>query len=184
MRRAASRGARGAYAACVALAAACGPSIQVDTDFSQQAAFPEFRTYVHADVPAQAAAQNSLDPLLTEKVRMAIDERLPGRGLQKAADSAQADLVVYAWSSSKERIEIDTWGYSYAGYRWGATYAPNTTVTNYREGTLVIDFVDPRRKQLVWRGTATGTIEDRKEAVRLIPQVVSDILERYPPRKT
>jgi hypothetical protein len=182
----ATRGARAARAAraaaVVLLAAACGPSIHVDTDFSRQANFGGFRTYAFAEVPASAAAQNALDPLLTEKVRAALDHYLPGKGLQKAADSSQADLIVYTWGSSKQMIQIDSWGYTYGGYRYGGVYAPNTTVQNYSEGTLVVDFIDPRTKQLVWRGTASGTADDRKEATRLLEQAVSEMLRQYPPK--
>jgi hypothetical protein len=173
---------RGACAAGVLLAAACGPSIHVDTDYSRQADFGGYHTYAFADVPAAAAPQNALDPLMTEKVRAALDHFLPGKGLQKVADSSQADLVVYTWGSSQQKIQIDSWGYTYAGWRYGGVYAPNTTVQNYSEGTLVVDFIDPRKKQLVWRGTATGTADDRKEASRLLQQAVSDMLRKYPPK--
>ncbi len=177
-----SRGARAAWAVGVVLAAACGPSIHVETDYSRQASFPEFRTYAFADVPREAAPQNGLDQLLTERVRAELDARLPAKGLQKAADASQADLVVYTWSSSKQKIEVNSWGYTYGGYRYGGMYAPNTTVDSYNEGTLFVDMIDPRKKQLVWRGTATGTVESRKEANKLIPQAVDNMLRQFPPK--
>lgn len=178
----ASRGARAAWTAGVVLAAACGPSIHVETDYSRQATFPEFRTYAFADVPAAAAPQNGLDPLLTERVRAELDARLPGKGLQKAADASQADLIVYTWSKGKQRIEVNSWGYTYGGWRYGGVYAPNTTVDTYNEGTLVVDMIDQKKKQLVWRGTATATVDDRKEANKLIPKAVDDMMRQFPPK--
>ncbi len=163
--------------------AACAPSLKVESDFSQSSNFTQYRTYAFADIPSQAASKNSLDPLLTERVRASLDASLPARGLQKASNPAEADLLVYAWGSSKERMDVQDWGTGYTdgGYRWGGTYASNTSVTYYNQGTLVVDMIDPKKKQLVWRGTASGTVQDRTEAQQKIPEAVTEIAKKYPP---
>jgi hypothetical protein len=164
------------------VASGCSSGIKVETDFSPASKFTEYRTYAFADVPAAAAEQNTLDAIATEHVRMALDSTLPGRGLQKASNPDEADLLVYTWGSKKERMDVTDWGYSYGGYRWAGTYASNTSVTYYNEGTLVVDMIDPKKKQLVWRGTATATVNDRKDAQRKIPQAVVEMTKQYPPK--
>ena len=62
----------------------------------------------------------------------------------------------------------------------------STYVTQYDEGTLVIDFVDMAKQELVWRGVGTGaldetpTVEQRTENIN---NAVTKILEQFPPTK-
>ena len=60
----------------------------------------------------------------------------------------------------------------------------------YEEGTLLIDFVDARTKQLIWRGWAVGVIEnvgiiasDPEKAEKKISSAVRKILEHFPPQE-
>jgi hypothetical protein len=63
------------------------------------------------------------------------------------------------------------------GMGWGGTQV--STIT---EGTLYIDFVDTRTKEMVWQGNGIGILsknpEKREENIKLF---VSSILEKYPP---
>jgi hypothetical protein len=58
-------------------------------------------------------------------------------------------------------------GGGYYGYRGGMystypMYRDETTVSQYKEGTLNIDIVDTARKQLVWEAVVTDTITQKK----------------------
>ena len=49
------------------------------------------------------------------------------------------------------------WGY---GARWGGGMTTSTATTStINIGTLVLDMYDPAAKQLVWRGTASKTLD-------------------------
>ena len=54
-----------------------------------------------------------------------------------------------------------------------------------REGTLVLDFIEPQSKSLIWRGTATSTINRNatpQDQQALIDKAVSQMLSHFPPR--
>ena len=38
-----------------------------------------------------------------------------------------------------------------------------TTEQDYKEGTLVVDLYDAKTKQLIWRGSAQGTLSNKAE---------------------
>ena len=55
-------------------------------------------------------------------------------------------------------------------------------VSAYREGTLVVDIWDTKKKELVWRGVATETLSsDPAKNQKLAQEVVEEMFKRYPP---
>ena len=88
------------------------------------------------------------------------------------------------------------YGYGYGGIGWGGLgwngwYRPNyyaygapfayggTSVEreHYKEGTLIVDLVDRRSKQVVWRGFGVGEVhKDRNKDIEDLPKVVGGIL--------
>lgn len=84
-------------------------------------------------------------------------------------------------------------GFGYGGFGWGGWYRPyyyaygapfsyaGTAVTkeHYKEGTLIIDLIDRRSKQLVWRGFGVGeTHRDKQKDIDDLPKVVAGILDQ------
>ena len=58
-----------------------------------------------------------------------------------------------------------------------------STISSTPEGTLILDFIDAKTKELVWQGQGTGYLTNntnKKEAV--IKEFVNRILEQYPPQ--
>ena len=73
----------------------------------------------------------------------------------------------------------------YYGYRrgyYGGWGGYDTHVQQYVEGTLNIDIVDARRKQLVWEGVAVGRVTDKQREQRqaAINAAVAEIFSKYP----
>jgi hypothetical protein len=71
-------------------------------------------------------------------------------------------------------------GRGYYGYRGGMygtwpMYQDQTTVSQYKEGTLNIDIVDAARKQLVWEAVVTDTITTKKRDN--LPKTVDDYMK-------
>jgi hypothetical protein len=55
-----------------------------------------------------------------------------------------------------------------------------TDVTQYHEGTLVLDFVDARTKKLVFRGVGTAVVGDSEANAEKIREAVKKIVADYP----
>jgi hypothetical protein len=77
----------------------------------------------------------------------------------------------------------------YYGYRsgfyggWGGYY---TNVDQYTEGTLNIDLVDAKHRQLVWEGVAVGRVTEKHRENReaAINTAVAEIFKKFPFRST
>lgn len=75
----------------------------------------------------------------------------------------------------------------YAGYRWGGWDRWGPTTVNVYEiptGTLIVDLLDGRSNELVWRGIATKTLSENPQKVaKLINKVVTKMFKKFPPKQ-
>ena len=82
----------------------------------------------------------------------------------------------------KQEVEIDTGG-AYGAYGWrggGAAYGGVRTY-NYKEGTLIVDLVEPKKKELMWRATTVGNMRIRQDNIALADKAITEAFEHYPP---
>lgn len=164
-------------------------SVKVKHDFDPQYDFNSYKIYKWGkmQVKEDVLATNSL---VANRVVEAVDQVLKEKGYVLATDeTTQADFAVVIHAGLKEKTQIDTYNYGsrgrYGWYDpWWGPYGGTTTVSQYEEGTLVIDIVDIKNKELSWRGMGTKTVQDYKspeKAGQKIMEVVTKILAGFPP---
>ncbi len=67
---------------------------------------------------------------------------------------------------------------------YGSSYYGPAIVRQYVQGTLVLDIVDGRTNELIWRGWATDRLDDDpkpKQVRHYVTAAVQKILEEFPP---
>jgi hypothetical protein len=64
----------------------------------------------------------------------------------------------------------------------GVPYQLNNNVyeTEFKEGTLIIDFIDRESGNLIWRGWSTNTLNDPNSFEKNLPNEISQIFAKYP----
>jgi hypothetical protein len=150
-------------------------SVAVKSDFDANANFAQYKTFDF--MPHRTAAPGG-NPLNNKRVEAAIEQELVAKGLQKQA-AGRPDLLVAYHTNVKDKIDVDTYGYRYGRYgRRVGTYA---TVQKYQQGTVVVDLVDAKERELVWRGWAKGEASDSVSKEK-IDDTVAKILAKYPPQ--
>jgi hypothetical protein len=121
------------------------------------------------------------DPLSRRRVERALVEGLNAEGYRHDPDDP--DFYVAIHLGSEERIDVVNWGYGYG--RGAGRYGPrDVSVYTYQEGTLIIDMVDARSDELVWRGTARRVFTSAptaEEKTRIVNQAVQKLLAGFPP---
>ncbi|HEY3353946.1 MAG TPA: DUF4136 domain-containing protein [Polyangia bacterium] len=107
-----------------------------------------------------------------QEIKAAIRRSLAAKGIVEAAGGNPDFLVTYHIVLQEEE---DT--------EWGFAYPPGAGPETYIdiEGTLVVDFIDPRQDRVIWRGTASQVVNtpDRVHRMKL-DDAVSKMLTRYP----
>lgn len=167
----------------ISLSLGCS-SISVSTDFDDKIDFSKFSTYSwmpSPQTPSQAIQKELASNTLVEgRVKRAVDAQLPAKGLRKTTEDP--DILVAFHTGVEDKVDVQSWGY---GYGWGWRYGGGgITTINYQEGTLILDFIDPATKQLMWRGVAKKVISEKttpEKSEKEISEAVQKILEKYPP---
>ena len=100
-----------------------------------------------------------IDQLNATRLGDAIKANLNAKGYT-LSENADFSISLFFTKDTKTSIQ-STGGYGYGygyGYRGYGGMGGSTYVTQYDEGTLVIDFVDMAKQELVWRGVGTGAL--------------------------
>ncbi|MCW8803345.1 MAG: DUF4136 domain-containing protein, partial [Ignavibacteriaceae bacterium] len=132
--------------------------------------------------PNDALAQ---DQLIYRRVQAAVDKELSAKGIE-LVESDEFDFVILAHAGVKERTQIyETGGFDGGWYDpyWGP-YGGSTHVSNYEEGSLVIDIVHWEKKELAWRGIGSSIlndIDDPEKVTEYINTWVGKIMAKFPP---
>ncbi|GAK26142.1 DUF4136 domain-containing protein [Serratia liquefaciens] len=161
-------------ASSLALLSGCANQPQVTSDYDHGANFSQYHTYGFAP---EVAGQ--YQTLTGKYIHSAIAQQMEQRGYTL---SASPDLLVYSSAMKQNKVQVNdapvpVGRRGYAG--WGGY---NQTVWSYTEGTLTVDLVDSKKKQLVWRGTASDTLNsDAQPASQAqIQQAVTALFAAYP----
>lgn len=174
-----------------ALGAVCALSacstVTVSTDYDRSASFGSYKTYTLAP-PAQG---QMMSPTSEEALRSSLRSELAARGIVEATQG-KGDLAIVRHVFADDVIAIQqytNWGYGYGGgwpYRYG-TYgvwsgAPTTytDVSQYTEGTLVLDAVDTRTNKLVFRGEGRAVLDGPDSNAGKIREAVKKMVAAVP----
>jgi|SRR4051812_31344907 hypothetical protein len=167
-----------ALAGCLlASCAAVGPSVSVKTDYNHKISFAGYHTYT-LDL-GESGLRSTGQAALAE----ALKTNLAGKGINESP-RGQADLVVVPVVFTKEKLHSmptggSTYVLSHPGYRGGDWYI-NNDVTQYTEGTLVIDFLDRKKHLIVFRGIGQGAVTTSERNAIAIRNVVQKIVADLP----
>lgn len=172
------------------LAMSCAPSVSVKYDYDKETDFASLKTFDWLPVPTTAVgsvkAAVERNSLLDKRVKTAVNEQLVAKGLTQNAGNP--DVLVTYHVGVDDKINVTDWGYGYAGYGRYYGMGPSTVdVYQYKEGTLLIDIIDAKSKQLIWRGAGTGTVDPEAPAEKReqrLNNAIARIMANFPPSKS
>lgn len=173
----------------------CAP-LQVSVDYDPAADLSALRTYDWAAIAQEKAGDPLIDTdtLLRQRVVTAVDGELARRGFLRTPRKP-GFLVTFFFTRDRKESAV---GYPYYpffggpyyyGY-WGGWYYPGyygygMYPREYDEALLVIDFIDPASRKLLWRGMVRDYLrfQETPETRDLrINKAVIAALEQFPPR--
>ena len=171
------------------VAASSAVAQDIRYDFDKNKDFSKYKTYKWVAIKGAELP----DELTQRAITSAIDAQLGAKGLTKT-DSDNAELYIgyqTALGQEKEFTSFNTgWGYGpgwgsgwygYGGMTSTMTYGSTSTVY---VGQLDLSMYDPAAKQLVWRGSATKTLDPKakpEKKQKNINKAVEKLLKKYPP---
>lgn len=150
----------------------------VDTNYLPGTDFSSYHTYRWVQVGDEAAP---VDQILDQQIKQAVDKQLQSKGMTKK-DADPADLYVGYQVGVQHQQELNAYGTP--GWRFGGGMADVRTST-VNVGTLVLDVYDPAKKELVWRGSASETVNKSTSAEKKqehLDKAATKLLKDFPPK--
>ncbi len=157
-------------------------------NFAADEDFSKYKTYKWV----QTKGADQLNQLADQQLKTTVDAELTKKGLTKT-ENDNADLYIcyqVALGQEKQLTSYDTgwgygpgWGYGRYGGGGGVT---TTTSSTIHTGQIDLDMYDAAAKKLVWRGSASKTIDPKakpEKRQKNLQKGVAKLLKNYPPQK-
>ena len=183
-----------AAGALLLLAVTAGFGMSVKSDYEKTYDFSRLHTF------AFKTDRASNDPLSTNtieagRIQNALAEQLQANGFTQAAQNP--DFIVAFYARTKEKTQVQStgfgpglgrfgygrgfgWGYGIPGggrWRWG--YGPDIWTTNYTQGCVMADIIDPNTNELVWRGVVKDTVNGIGQSEKQSDQAAKDLVKNF-----
>ena len=172
----------------IALALSSCSRVRVHSMTDPTADFSTYQTFVFLPkggmkqkAPDGSRTRIIRDPLFHAQIQAAIEGHLAENGLRRIVEPSRADLLIGYSTAVKDQAEVMPAVYG-VGWRGRVHQVHPARVKWYKEGTLVIDLIDRRGENLVWRGLGVGDMRDMQPGDEL-QGAVREIMRRFVPEK-
>jgi len=152
---------------------------QVKTDYDHSANFGQYKTYSWEKVQTK-------DPLLVDRIKDAVNAALTAKGWTQV-DSG-GDVSVGAVEITQQQQTLNTFYDGFGGgRRWGGFGGfgdATTTTETYKVGSLVVDLLDAKTRNLIWRGSSSDTLSDNADKnTKNLDKGVQKMFAHFPPKE-
>jgi hypothetical protein len=153
-------------------------------DYDKTAPFAQFKTYSMKEGTPTGNA------LVDKRIAASIEQQLAAKGFSRNDTNPDVFVVYHVAFDEQKDISSYSSGPVYGGYGWGWGGGWGTTTTDVRVreivvGTLAIDMVDARKKEIAWRGLGTREIDTNAKPEKRdqnVTKAVEKIFRNYPPK--
>lgn len=151
----------------------------------------EFHTFHLLPTPRQRDGQirsGAYDPMVSNSItnralRATVKSTFESRGYVDV--EWMPDVVVAVYASARDKLDVAQWQYGYPSWPGWWRTGMSQYATVYKEGTVIVDVVDPQTLDLLWRGSATARLgDDPVENTKELQKVAVAIVEKFPRAKT
>jgi len=162
------------------MAAGCATTMTVSSHVERGLDFSRYRTFDWGPADELPTGDPRLDanPYFKDYLLGAVERELGHRGLEM---STSPDLRLHFHASVNSRLNVDHIDHE-RGYCYSAGCGAD--VSEYEAGTIVLDFVDARTNQVIWRGWAQDALRnllnDRETTARAVESAVTRMMTQFP----
>ena len=154
---------------------------QPEIDYKPDYDFAAIKTYGFA--PRQTMSGPSM---LTNAVEMAIEDEMDKNGIQ-LVPADKADVLVQFMVGSEDKRQVNTYqtqNYYRNCWRCGSQTSTEVRVTEYTEGAIIVDIIDPALNHSIWHAGIEGRVNKKKssaERKQNVKQLMTDMFAHFPP---
>jgi len=180
----------------VVLLTSCKIAPPTSSDYDANFDFTKLKTY--SWVEPKEEDKNKVSTLESRRQISAIEVALKQKGFEKnVTDGKTADFLLRTHTLTDKKQDTDafygSWGYYPYGYHGYSIhhsafgYGGGGYRREYEIGTLVLDVIDPDKKEVIWRGSVSrklGVYKNRtpEERTSITMKNATYLLENFPPK--
>jgi hypothetical protein len=152
--------------------------MEITTDYNKEWDFSTYQTYDWVAAKSPTLRDPLIETnLLDTRVKRAVEGELSLKGYRQTTEDP--DFLISYHVGQQSQVDVSTCGYHYptTPHCWGReidTYA-------YSKGTLVLDFIDAGKEELVWRASGSSAIHDPEEGEEIMRDAIKKMLKAFPP---
>lgn len=149
----------------------CSTGNYITSDYEREADLYSYKSY---DILAHNECyQDEVNPINKQRITRAINKEMGNMGYIK---EEEPDLLVSWYVVVKDVKEVDLYLDYYGWWR----YHNSEHIYYYTEGTLVIDLIDRKKKQVVWHGKTSGRVyEEMPKVEEKINKAIQAMFKKY-----
>jgi hypothetical protein len=142
---------------CLLILTACSSHVYVYSDHDPQTDVSLFSRYRWLDVPNIEANRNPIyyNELNDKRIKSAVNMQLQNKGYTMGRSDAEFIVHYHIIVKEKGIVYTEDLGYCYSKY-W---MDERRYLYQYSEGTLIIDVMNARTNDLIWRGWAVSAFD-------------------------
>ena len=159
----------------LALLAGTAIAQDIDIEADESVDFSKYKTFRIGEGQLKSKSPSLNSDLTRRKIENEIRKRLIEKGLTEASSQPNLNVMFRLGSASRNDVDVFPAG------RYGR--ATRRVVTQYTEGTLIIDLRDTARRELVWRAVAVEDKGDPSKIADRLDEMVKKSFDKYPPKK-
>ncbi len=168
--------------------ASCASQPNISSQSRPNVDFSVYKSY--AWVAPLATDKAGYSTIITSHFKAAVQSQMAARGY--TFNATNPDLLINFFSNVETRTETrssPSMNVGYFGYRGSfgygmgiPLYGSNVETRNYKVGTVSIDVVDAKRKELVWEGALEGALSSKamQNPGGAIQSAVGQIFTKFP----
>jgi Domain of unknown function (DUF4136) len=186
-------------AAAFALAA-CASGIQVRTAVTPDESLKglhSFRVLATPKPKIAGAVSSTNDPMLVNSISnraLRSDLAQEFARLGYVQKDSNPDFCVAYYASTNKQLDVTYWDYGYRwqpgwwggwhrrwGRGWGPDWATQPVVSQYTQGTVLVDVFNTKTKELLWRGQGIATVSNNEQQYEQdLQKTVEAIVDKFP----
>ena len=158
-------------------------SISVSSDYRESTDFSKLKTFSWMlKTPEGDFDLGGANQMARQRIQEAVAAELANKGYIEII-AGDSDFHVTYFSRTEERIQVQPMRGPVIR-PMGMGYAE---VYQYEEGTLIIDLLDAKKQDIIWRGVAKGVVDWQGTTggqTGLIDEAVQKVLAQFPPKRS
>lgn len=169
----------------------CATKPYVATDYEASYNFAALKSFAVNSAKQDTKENILISPFTLSHIHALVNTEL-GKRYQSVAETTTPDFYVTYHVVMEEKLEPSTYdqmyGFGFRGYRYPSSmfYRPplDGGVRVYNQGSLIIDMVDAKTQQPIWRGVSEKRLNkglNPQKQREILTSAVLEVLAQFPP---